>query len=195
MPHGKPVSPHAKTRNWTLPTVLGLIVSVVGSVGVIELRPQLSMSPKEQLVGSDPLSAPFELTNTGYLSTHIVNIIAILHHAECPSGGGHTLTIDDGQAGNIEWDNFDLQRGGKKTIIPYFVGSYGVPGCNKADMVIAVDYDFLWIKWRWFFRFVGVRLERWDWEQQPLERGLKHEINAAVEKGLAQHRKYIAGKK
>jgi hypothetical protein len=68
----------AKTKNWTLPAVLGLTVSVVGAVGVIELRPQLAMSPQGQLATTQPFTAPFELTNAGYLGVHVENVIVIL---------------------------------------------------------------------------------------------------------------------
>ena len=185
MPPGKqPAAPLKKTTNWTLPTVLGLILSVVGAVGIIELLPQMSVSPQELLATGQPFSAPFELTNTGYLGIHIDNVIAIFHRLEYP-GGANFIDFIDFEYANVAWDDFDLERGQSKTLLPYF--SNGRP--EKADIVISIDYRYFGWKGRSFFRFVGIHMDNWTWSKQPLG-SLKPEINKAVDQALVKHRQF-----
>src|ERR1022692_4627277 len=92
-------APPAKTRPWTLPTVLGLILTTLGALGVIELKPQLSVAPQEQLATNQPFSAPFEITNAGYLSLHVDNVIVIFHTVEVPGA-----SFTNASSGNKEWD-------------------------------------------------------------------------------------------
>src|SRR5437899_2699386 len=96
-----------KINTWTIPTLLGLALGLVGALGVIELRPQLNVSPGEPLAHNQPFSAPFDVTNTGYVSVHIRNITVIEHRIE-----QRGLTVTDGSMNNKTWDNFDLERGG-----------------------------------------------------------------------------------
>ncbi len=178
MPLETPPIPQAKTRAWTLPTVLSLILGVLGALTIIELRPQLSVTPQEQLATGQPFSAPFEITNAGYLSLHIDNVIAVLHLAVIGRD-----TFENASSGNNDWDNFDLERGNGKTVLFYFYN--GVPA--KADMVIAIDYEFLGKKWRSFSRFQGVHMEKWQWSKQPMG-DLKPELNKVVDEALRKHR-------
>lgn len=179
MPPERQPIPSAKTRAWTLLTVLGLILTAVGAlVGVIELRPQISVTPQEQLASGQPFSAPFEITNAGYLSLHIDNVIAVVHMAVI---GG--TAFGNASSGNKDWDNFDLERGKSKTMLYYF--SNGMP--TKADMIIAIDYEFLGKKWRSFYRFQGIYMEKWQWSKQPMGE-LEPELNKVVDEALINHR-------
>src|SRR5579863_3804900 len=148
-----------KTKTWTTPTVLGLILSVVGALGVIELRPQLSVTPLEQLASNQPFSAPFEITDTGYLGIHVDYVTVVWPYVEYP----HGLTMTDASSNDIGWDNFDLGRGGSITITPNLAN--GVP--IKANIVIAVDYRYFGVRDRWIFMFDGLHGERWQWSKQP----------------------------
>ena len=96
-------------------------------MGVVALRPQINVSPQEQLASGQPFSAPFEITNAGYLSIHVDNVIAVLHIAVI---GGDTF--ENASSGNKDWDNFDLERGKSKTMLYYFYN--GMP--TRADMII-----------------------------------------------------------
>jgi hypothetical protein len=116
------------------------------------------------------------------LSVHVENVTGIEHRIEEPEG----FTATDVSVNNRTWDNFDLDRGGSKTIVVYF--SNGMP--TKADMVIAVDYRFLWHTWRWFFRFEGIHMDNWRWSKQPIG-DLEPAINKAVDDSLAKHRELI----
>jgi hypothetical protein len=127
-----------------------------------------------------PFSAPFEITNTGYLTVHIDNVVVIFSTVEYESGP----TFTDASVGNKGWDNFDLSRGGTKTILPYFSNG----ALKKADVVIAIDYRFLWRKWRWFFRFQGIHIENWQWTKQ-LVGDLEAPLNKTADYALEQHKK------
>ncbi|HLX00112.1 MAG TPA: hypothetical protein VKR82_15840 [Candidatus Acidoferrales bacterium] len=167
---------------WTMPAILGLILGIVGAVGalgVIELRPQLNVTPQGQLAPGQPFTAPFQLTNTGYLSTHIENVIMLYPIVELPGDN----KIFDAAMGNVEWDNFDVDRGESKTIVANFTN--GMP--TKAEIVLGVDYDFLWMKWRWFFRFEGVHMDNWQWSRQPIGKDREQTLNRAMNNALLQH--------
>jgi hypothetical protein len=161
MQHGRSPKPFPKARTWTAPAVLGLILAVVGALSVIELRPQISVSPQGQLATGEPFSAPFEISSTGFFPVHIDNVTVIMHRME------HSRQVwNDDVISNADWDNFDLERNsGTKTIFLNFAN--GQP--DKADLVVAVDYRFMTFKMpRWFFRFEGVHRDTWEWTKQPM---------------------------
>ena len=178
---GKRPHRQKKSGTWTLPTVLGLALSVTGGVGIVELRPQLAVSPGDQLAENQPFSAPFEITNTGYLGVHIEDVTVIF-----PIIKTSNMTITDSSINSQSWDNFDLERGGSKTIVAYFAKVVPI----QANIVIAVDYRFLWHSWRWFFRFDGIHIDSWRWSKQPLG-DLRSSVNKAVDASLEKHRRAI----
>ena len=170
-----------KTRTWTTPKVLGLILSIVGALGVVELRAQLSASPKPERATNQPFSAPFEITNTGYLGFHVDNVLVIFPTVEYQRGP----SFQNSMTGNVDWDNFDLERGSSKTIYPYF--SDGIP--TKASIVIAVDYTYFWVKCRWLAKFDGTHIDNWEWAKQPIKADDRPNLNRLADEALARHRK------
>lgn len=148
-----------KTRIWTTPAVLSILIGLVGALGVIELRPQLVVSPQAELVTNQPFSCPFEITNTGYLGFHVDRVAAIIKSVELPIG-----VITDGVWQPQDWKNFELDRGGSKTIL---VTLANMPP-KKADIVIGLDYTYFGVRGRRFFRFQGIHMERWAWSKQPV---------------------------
>ena len=91
-PPEKQTPPPAKTRTWTLPTVLGLILGVFGSVGIIELRPQITVSPQEPIEKSNPFSVPFRIDNTGYLAFHVDHVFAYASKIKVGNGARGPIT-------------------------------------------------------------------------------------------------------
>ncbi len=163
-----------KKHHWTLPTVLGLAVSVVGAVGVIELRPQITVAPLGELDTNQPFSAPFEITNSGYLKVHIESVIVDAYNIEYPRG----IRMADNIESRVPWDNFDLDRGESKTIFTRFVISDQLP--IKADIVFSVEYEFFWKRWRRLYRFEGVHGDRWQWSKQPIG-NIEDEVNKRID--------------
>jgi hypothetical protein len=159
-PNGKGKGRGAKTQSWTLPTVLGLILSAVGALGIIALRPQLALSPAEPLSTMDPFSAPFELMNTGYVGLH-VNHIQLFSCKVRINGGG---VLDHNSFGQPEWDNFDLPGGATKTVITDFTKGFPV---EQAEILILVQFKYFGITQTSSFRFVGVHRDNWRWTKQP----------------------------
>jgi hypothetical protein len=170
-----------KTRTWTTPTILGLILSVVGALSIVELKPQISVSPQPERANNVPFSAPFEITNTGYLGFHVDNVVVVLPLVEYQGG---KITFHDSKIGNVDWDNFDLDRGVSKTIYPTF--SNGVP--QKASLVIAMDYRYLGIKCRFLRRFDGTHMDNWQWGKQPIKTEDEPSLNRLVDEAIAQHK-------
>jgi hypothetical protein len=58
----------------------------------------------------------------------------------------------------------------------------------KAEIVIGVDYMFLWMKWRWFFRFDGTHMDNWQWSRQPIGKDREQILNRNMDDALAKHR-------
>jgi hypothetical protein len=175
-----------KIKIWTTPTVLGLILSVVGAVGVIELRPQMTVTPADELEKSQPFSAPFRITNTGYLSLTIKSITFYVHELEV--GGSN---IGDNTVNNPAWNNFDLDSGGSKTIRSNFLRSNVLP--SKADIVIVIDYTFIGINRRHYSRFEGAYVDNWEWMPQPYA-DIVIDIDKAVNRATEIRQKSVTEK-
>jgi hypothetical protein len=176
-----------KKNSWTVATVLGLAIGAVGALGAIELRPQLSVSPQSEIEKAQPFSAPFRITNAGYLSLYIENVTIYVHNMEYEGFRSQHATSND-----PAWDNFTLDRGESKTIV-YYVARAPVPP-KHADMAIVVDYRFFGITWRRPFRFVGAYVDNWQWLPQPAG-DIEAKLNTEVDRGLAIHHRSIANPK
>ena len=167
MPPAKPRRQTKKMRTWTLPTVLGLLLGAVGAVGVIELRPQLTVTPQSELIAGQPFSAPFRITNSGYLAVNVRRII-IDEYQTTFRGWSMGRNI----VGDRRWSNFTLERGDSKTVICRFINQKP----DRADVVIVIEYTFLGVKWRRYFRFQGAYGDNWQWLPQPHD-DIVHEID------------------
>src|SRR3954462_7465468 len=96
----------AKNRTWTAPTIIGLIVSVVGAVGAIELRPQMVIAPQQPTEKAEPYSVPFDIENSGYLSFYIEHVYCYVHEVTI----GQT-TINSNLLHYNDLDGITLGRG------------------------------------------------------------------------------------
>jgi hypothetical protein len=160
MPSKKTPIPVAKGRAWTMPTVLGLIISVVGALGVIELRPQITVSPMEPVEKSQPFSAPFKIQNTGYFGIWVEQEFCADRHVY--AGGWKLENNTFGSPAHIYID-----RGDSMTVFcPLFRG----PIPKHADIDIFVYYR----PWKSFphtfhksFRFIGSYTDNWQWLSEP----------------------------
>ena len=180
-PENKPV-PATKTRAWTLPTVLGLIIGVVGAVGVIELRPQLGVSPQEPIEKLKPFSTPFGITNTGYLSFFVEHVYCYVHQlsAEHRNLSPNVLHFND-------WDDVNLDRGDGGTIICDFFPV--APPKVVADIVIIIDYKPFRqfpVSFRKYFRFKGAYVDNWQWIREP-STGIEAQIDNDVARIITGH--------
>jgi hypothetical protein len=172
-----------KKKMWNIPTLLGILIGLVGAAGVIELRPQLSVTPDAQLRTSQPFSAPFRITNTGYLSVKISYVILYLRQVDAG-----IVSFRDSTNGNRDWDNFTLDRGDSKSIVSLFLDSPRPP--QKTDIVWVIYYEFLGKTWRRYFRFQGAYMDNWQWLPQPYG-DIEDDIKKYADEGLAKHKKAI----
>jgi hypothetical protein len=78
--------PQAKTRNWfeRIPLVWRVIIFLIGVpslyVGIVSILPRISVTPSEELNKYDPFSAPFIISNDGYIAIHSVNMPCTIDH-------------------------------------------------------------------------------------------------------------------
>ncbi len=158
--------PHGKARTWTLPTILGLILGALGLLGLVELRPQMTVSPQEPLNKSQPFSVPFRISNTGYFSFHVFLVVCYIHEVEFPGTTG-PITFSGSTVHQGGWEGGTLERGDSQTVICNLANA--IP--KKADIAIVIDYAALFIpdvlKSRRYFRFVGAFGDNWQWLPQP----------------------------
>ena len=177
MPDGKSVVAVQKNKTWTIPAVLGLILGILGAVGIIELRPQITVSPEEQIEKSQPFSAPFRILNSGYLSVRVDHIYCYAKEVVAgPVSVGPATFESEG------WKDFELERGEPKTVICRILRTNSE--ITKADIAIVVDVQpFSWICWipRRYFRFVGAHVDIWRWTGQPAA-PIKKEADEAISK-------------
>jgi hypothetical protein len=184
-PKKSPGKPRARGRTnnaWTTPTVLGLILSAVGLLGLVVLRPQLQVSPLPQLDPRQAFSAPFRIINNGTLPATISLVTCYLHEAKYP---GLTVSRQTGQ--QSAWNGGTLSGGGSQAIVCKMVGSPEFP--TKADMAVVIDYRAFGIPhtFRQYSRFVGETDKTWEWLDKPttddFRKAADDEIKAA-EKSL-----------
>ena len=154
-----------KKHNWTTATVLGLILSVLGLVGLIELRPQIEVSPLEELRKEDSFSAPFRIHNAGYLSIHIQQVVCTDSEVKIGILVSRNNIYIYGPASDT-W----LRRGESETIFCTISKARMRP--SSADISIHIFYRAWIVPYTLHnsSRFVGAYGDRWDWLQQPSTR-------------------------
>src|ERR1700690_818031 len=163
MPPGKSQRQKHKTRHWTLPSVLSLVLGILGIVGLIELRPQMLVAKGESLWKDQPFAAPFRLQNSGYLAIRITHVFCYWHEIQ--------ILGNDFSGGVIhanEWDNKLLARGEGETVPCNYMRTTTPP--KKADVAVVVDATMHGIPvTRRYFRFVGACAQNCAWTEQPSE--------------------------
>jgi hypothetical protein len=182
MPREKSLAPPAKTRTWTLRTILGTVLAVLGAMGIVELRPQVTVSPQEPIEKSQPFFVPFRILNSGYLAFHVDHVFG---YASKVKAGN--ISITDGTFHNPDWNNFDLDRGEPKEIIPELIRASNFP--SSADITIVVDIrPFRWFPWssRRYFRFIGAYVDNWQWLAEPSQA-----IQADADRAIEDHMQKI----
>jgi hypothetical protein len=180
---GKRKRQRRKKRSWTLVSILGLGLSAIGAVGIIELRPQIAVSPQELTNKQLPFSAPFRIDNTGYFGFQVERVFFYIRALKA----GPVLMRDYIQT-QPSWNHKALERGEGETIVSNVLDTRIPP--EQADIAVVVEYK----PWRWFpvtfrryFRFEqseGPHFESpymgaWQWEKQPVS-----EIKADIEREI-----------
>jgi hypothetical protein len=168
-----------KTSSWTLPTILGLAIGAVGAlgvVGIIELRPQIAVSPQESIEKSQPFLTPFRIDNTGYLSFHINRVICYAREVTVGS-----IDMGDNISTNSEWDNHEIDRADGETVICKFVRFGSMP--SATDMAVVVDYSAPFMALsppRRYFRFKGAYVDNWQWTKQPADEEFRKSADSTI---------------
>jgi hypothetical protein len=161
---------YVKPRTWTLPTVLGIAISIVGALGLVELRPQMSVEPLQAIEKNQPFSIPFRIGNTGYLSFHVDHVFCYLHRVKARDPR-LIVSIDKGTFHDPSWNRFELDRAESKTIMCNLANQIkplGIP--SDADIAIVIDYrpfERFPYSFRKYFRFTGAYVDSWQWLAQP----------------------------
>jgi len=176
--------PHvAKTRSWKLASFLSLGLGVLGAVGVIELRPQISVSPQEPIEKSQPFSVPFQIENTGYFPFWLQRPFCFLNEAH-DSGNWSASHFTAHQPW---WNRHIIDRGEAETIVCGFLHTTPALSTTNADIAVVVDYRpwrfFPWT-FRRYFRFQGQYIDNWQWTKQPSD-----PIQDAADNEISAHMK------
>ncbi len=157
-----------KKHAWTMPAVLGLVISIVGAFGAIELRPQISVSPMEPFEKSQPFSVPFRIQNIGYFGFWVEEERCVIGAVDF---GG--IRVEASEYSQPTMGRHYVDRGESMTVSCYLMRAEG-PTPKAADIAILVYYR----PWRTFphtfskpFRFIGAYGDSWQWMPQPSDFG------------------------
>lgn len=137
-------------------SVIGLLLTVVG---LIALRPSLTVLPLLPVDPRQPFSVPFQITNTSFYRLRNVTVYGYMHRIRV---GG--LVAESNLQTGEQWKSVHLERGESITIITNFIHAPILPA--EADIAIVVDYNAM-TKGRHFARFVGSFGANWQWLRQP----------------------------
>src|SRR5690242_8286284 len=111
--------PRGKIPIWTLPNILSLLIGIVGTAGIVELRPQMAVVPQcEPLKKGQPFSIPFKISNTGYFSFDVSSV-------HCYFAKMEGKAIDQNLVVHLEratlhdkaWDHRRLERAEGQTLM------------------------------------------------------------------------------
>jgi len=161
----------------------------VGALGVVELRPQLEVTPQQLSLSNQPFSVPFNIKNSGYLSFFVDHVICFIVNTETIQGAHFAGIIFQ----HPDWDGVTLDRGisGTMSCSMYgqdIGGAHGHGDTPKsADIVMAVTYR-PWQGFPYLFRkhfgFRGLHGDTWQWTSYPPSQQLKDKIDAEINSKL-----------
>jgi hypothetical protein len=141
-------------------TILSLLLAIIG---LIALKPSLTITPLSPTDPAQPFSVPFQITNNSFYPIYDVTIYGYMHKIRV---GG--LTAQRNLLSRGDWKAKQLGRDESVTIITNFIRAPILPA--EADIAVVIYYKlfrFPFIKLHRFIRFVGHFGVNWQWLQQP----------------------------
>ena len=183
------MQPHqGKIRAWTLPTILGLAMGVVGSIGVVELRPQITVLPQCALKSGPPFSIPFRISNTGYFAFTVVAAHCYIRKFSGMVIDSSTMLLDYMDPITVEdttWDNRHLGHAEGQTLSCEIEGER--IRLTETDITVVIDYKAtMYPASRAYFRFIGSG-ENWQWSALPSQ-DIQKLADKSVEEAIEQRK-------
>jgi hypothetical protein len=129
---GKESIRRAKNRVWTTPTIIGLILA---AVALVELRPQISVTPQGEIETNQPFSVPFSVANAGYLPLYVSSTKCFIKSAKAGGFYVHDAFVEDEKR---DLKDAVLDASGGTVHCRLFSG--GTP--TSATIAIVVDYKY-----------------------------------------------------
>jgi hypothetical protein len=151
-------------------------------LGIVELRPQVTVSPQEAIEKSQPFSVPFRIQNSGYLSFHVEHLFVYANEIKVGGSTFHKATFHE-----PDWNNFDLGRAESRAIVCNLVHAPIVP--STADIAFVMDIRPFYLfphSFRRYFRFTGAYVDNWQWLAQPSQ-----PIQADADREIEDHMRKI----
>lgn len=150
--------PIERWKTGNLLAIVSLVLSAIGAIAIIELRPQIEVLPMAETENSQPFSAPFRIHNAGYLSFDLKRVICFESKIEGFQGNvTGTMIVKDFPTGT------EVEKGHNETVKCGI--AHITPPITGADLTIAVDYSQWPIPhtWRKHYRFTGDYVDNWQW--------------------------------
>ena len=180
LPQPKPIAAGSSKHGLFL-TILGLVLTAVGLIALVELFPRLSATASSPTDLNDPLtSSKFTVSNDGYLRVTDVTSACFLWRVQMTSGGSSKPNVQfvNGLAEVVKPAEAKLSPTEALTVPctgQQLVGAsapYVQPALTDADLAIVVYYrawPFTFYRDRRLFRFVARLGKRGEviWEKQP----------------------------
>lgn len=140
-------------RRMGLDTALGIAGLLIGILGLIALRPQLSVALDAPLEAGQPYSPVFRITNSGLTAITRVHAYAYLYKAQV---GG--LQLNDNISVNPNWKATTLERGESFSVPAGLLRTQVVP--NSFDVAVVIEYapyGIPFISQNRIFRWIGAK--------------------------------------
>ncbi|HEY4905102.1 MAG TPA: hypothetical protein VIH89_16625 [Candidatus Sulfotelmatobacter sp.] len=152
-------------------------------MALVQLRPQMSVSPEQPLEHDRPFSTPFRLANTGYFSLDIVQENCYIDTIKTEAG----VTVSGGIMNTTQMRaSKTLERGQSDTMVCRFTNSL----ITRANLTVVIDYKSWGIQHRMYFRFDGGRTsEQWEWLEQPMDEDLRKRADKAMDDVIEQSKR------
>jgi hypothetical protein len=167
------------SRHGLLLTIVGLVLTTVGLVALIELFPRLSASANSPTNLDDPLSSSkFSISNDGYMKVTDVMSACFLWKVRMAQGGRVNTFVDSGLATTVRPPE-NMLKPTEAFTVPCtgnrLVGApppYSQPVLVQADLAIVAYYrvwPFTFYRDHRLFRFVASigKNNEIVWEKQP----------------------------
>jgi hypothetical protein len=129
-------SPTRTERRMSGQTVLAILAIVIAAVGLVALRPQLSVSMEEPLDPAQPYSPTFRVTNSGLLAIPDIQVYCYADKFEFPGNN----TFNEILLSN-NWTSSVLERGESQSIVCTMLHTNIQP--QSFDIALVVEQAYM----------------------------------------------------
>lgn len=168
-------------------TLLGLVLTTLGLVALVELLPRPSVSASSPFDPEYILESRFTVTNDGYLDITNVQAVCFINLAVNPTGGTLKNSVFGVSGNYLNMINGSVLRPSQSFTVPCLDPGVLMPTIG-ADIAIVVYYrpwPFVFWHSRRFFRFVSRHTSKSvTWDKQPSDSAIENGFDKSINPDL-----------